>query len=88
MSSAMAPTFWTDANTIQPSSSPSAQPEPRRSAPPIMQQPPGPQTQEEVLWDDSMMDLDDYEHHQPLETQIEPVAAREVDQELQSIETG
>ena len=45
-------TVWSDGDIVQ-------QVEPRRSAPPVMQQP-IPQTQDEVVWDDSMMDLEDY----------------------------
>jgi hypothetical protein len=63
---------WTENYTAPPSQQETQVPEPRRSAPPIMQQTSTVVAQlpdEEVIWDDSMMDLED---EPPQETQ--PVA--------------
>jgi hypothetical protein len=61
------------------------QQDPRRSAPPIMQQHVS-QAQEEVIWDDSMMDLDYFHETMPVE-QLDP-APESVVQELRPVDIG
>jgi hypothetical protein len=64
----------------------SSQPqEPRRSAPPIMQQPVA-QAQEEVVWDDTMMDFDYFHEKMPIE-HSDPVPEI-VQEQLRPVEIG
>lgn len=61
----MATNASTDASVLRQSPAMSSvPPEPCRSAPPVMQQP-VPRAEDEVVWDDSMMDVDDTEEVQP-----------------------
>ena len=57
---------WMGTHSGDHSPSSSQQQEPRRSAPPIMQQTVV-QAQEEVVWDDTMMDLDYFHEKMPVE---------------------
>lgn len=70
----MAAPLWHDHYTT---SNPIPPPEPRHSAPPVMQQPSN--EEDVVVWDDSMMDLDDYQQTPskpvPPETQPDPIPA-------------
>src|SRR5579859_2518387 len=77
----MSTAIWSEVNTL--SSSVSSLQEPRRSAPPIMQQP---QVKDEVVWDDSMMELDDYHYMQEVPStkpEIDPIP-----QEIETVDVG
>jgi Nuclear cap-binding protein subunit 3 len=80
----MSTTAWIDIDPAQQSFSSSLQPEPRRSAPPIMQQPVT-LKHEEVIWDDSMMDLE-YDDLQPV-VKTEP-DMEEPAVEVQAVDIG
>ena len=67
---AMSTNGWMDTHVGQKTPSLPQYPEPRRSAPPIMQQAVS-QTNEEVVWDDSMMDLDYFQETIPT-SKLEP----------------
>jgi hypothetical protein len=77
---------WTDGNTVQQSSASSLNPEHHHSAPPIMQHSMPLAAEEEVVWDDSMMDLEDYQEVQPT---TQPDQATETGkQDIQPIQIG
>ena len=76
----MANAVWTDTAILQ-------HPEPRRSAPPVMQQSTQ-QVQDDVIWDDSMMDLEDYEENGELPIQRSGTAPEAAEQGLQRIDIG
>jgi len=76
---------WMDTHSGHQSPLSSQQQEPRRSAPPIMQQPVS-QAQEEVVWDDTMMDLD-YFHEKMSNDRSDPVPET-VREELRPVEIG
>jgi hypothetical protein len=76
---------WTDGNTVQQSSTSSLNAEHHHSAPPIMQHSSSLEA-EEVVWDDSMMDLEDYQEVQPA---TQPAQAIETGkQDIQPIQIG
>lgn len=78
-------TAWTPGNAIEQSSPSTLDTDPRRSAPPIMQQP-IPLVEEEIVWDDTMMDLDDYPEVQPT---VQPEQAAEPSKpEIQPVDIG
>jgi hypothetical protein len=77
----MTTSVWTD--IVQESSDTTLQSEPRRSAPPIMQQSVT-QPEEEVVWDDSLMELD-YDEPQTVAKVEAPESST---QEIQPIDIG
>ena len=84
---AMATAVWTEGNVIE-SASMASPPQPRHSAPPTMQQHVSQDAAlEEVVWDDSMMDLDDYGETQP-QTRANPVPASGPREDIQPTEIG
>ena len=61
----MAASVWTDSSILENAgTSPFLGPEPRHSAPPVLQQPSAEVQDEEVVWDESFMEVDDYEEFQ------------------------
>src|ERR1700685_194490 len=84
---AMATAVWTKGNVVE-SASMASPSQPRHSAPPNMQQHVSQDAAlEEVVWDDSMMDLDDYEETQ-LQQRADPVPASDPQEEIKPTETG
>jgi hypothetical protein len=83
----MATAVWTEGNVVE-SASMASPPQPRHSAPPNMQQHVSQEAAlEEVVWDDSMMDLDDYEETQ-LQQRADPVPASGPQDEIKPTEIG
>lgn len=84
---AMATAVWAEGNVIE-SVSMASPPQPRHSAPPTMQQHVSQDAaQDEVVWDDSMMDLDDYEETQSRE-RTDPVSASGSQEDIKPTEIG
>lgn len=84
---AMATAVWTEGNVVE-SASMASPPQPRHSAPPNMQQHVSQDAAlEEVVWDDSMMDLDDYEETR-LQQRADPVPASGPQEEIKPTDTG
>jgi len=84
----MATAVWAEGNVIE-SASMASLPQPRHSAPPTMQQHVSQDAvQEEVVWDDSMMDLDDYEETQLRQEQTDAVPASGREEDIKSIDIG
>jgi Nuclear cap-binding protein subunit 3 len=85
---AMATAVWTEGNVVE-SASMASPPQPRHSAPPNMQQHVSQDAAlEEVVWDDSMMDLDDYEEETRLQQRADPVSASGPQEEIKPTEIG
>ena len=84
---AMATAVWAEGNVIE-SASMASPLQPRHSAPPTMQQHVSQDAaQDEVVWDDSMMDLDDYEETQ-LHERTDPVSTSGLPEDMKPTEIG
>jgi hypothetical protein len=62
----MATRVFTDSSILDNAgTSPFLHTEPRHSAPPVLQQPGTETREDEIVWDESFMDVDDYEQFEP-----------------------